>query len=105
MKRNGFVSTALIYTFFIIFLTLMVYLLSSYANKRILLNSYKEDIKKSFINENIDVTLFYMVWNNETLTYSTEGHAVSFGMRVLVEVRGRELIGFVVDVPTLILLL
>ena len=79
MKRNGFVSTALIYTFFIIFLTLMVYLLSSYANKRILLNSYKEDIKKSFINENIDVTLFYMVWNNETLTYEINNTMPTLG--------------------------
>ena len=79
MKRNGFVSTALIYTFFIIFLTLMVYLLSSYSNKRILLNSYKEDIKKSFINENIDVTLFYMVWNNETLTYEINNTMPTLG--------------------------
>ena len=79
MKKNGFVSTALIYTFFIIFLTLMVYLLNSYANKRILLNSYKEDIKKSFINENIDVTLFYMVWNNETLTYEINNTMPTLG--------------------------
>ena len=79
MKKNGFVSTALIYTFFIIFLTLMVYLLNSYANKRILLNSYKEDIKKSFVKENKDVTLYYMVWNRETLNYEINNTIPTLG--------------------------
>ena len=79
MKRNGFVSTALIYTFFIIFLTLMVYLLSSYASKRTLLNSYREDIKKSFVKENKDVTLYYMVWNRETLSYELNNTIPTLG--------------------------
>lgn len=45
-----------------------------------------------------EVYIEHAFLNNETLTYHTAGFAVSFGMRVLVEVRGRELIGFVVDV-------
>ena len=79
MKKNGFVSTALIYTFFIIFLTLIVFLINSYADKRILLNSYKEDIKKSFVNEDKDVTMYYMVWNDETYKYEINNTMPTLG--------------------------
>ena len=79
MKKNGFVSTALIYTFFIIFLTLIVFLINSYANKRILLNSYKEDIKKSFVKEDKDVTMYYMVWNDETYKYEINNTMPTLG--------------------------
>ena len=46
MKKNGFVSTALIYTFFILFLLLMLFLLNSYSSIRFLMEQYKYDIKK-----------------------------------------------------------
>lgn len=74
MKKNGFVSTTLIYTFFIIFLTLMIFLLNSYSRNRYLLSTYKYDIKKSFAENNganskSDLEVYFMVWNKESLEY------------------------------------
>ena len=77
MKKNGFVSTTLIYTFFIIFLTLMIFLLNSYSRNRYLLSTYRYDIKKSFnetnnatsSNSKLDIELYFLVWNNETAEY------------------------------------
>lgn len=74
MKKNGFVSTTLIYAFFIIFITLMIFLLNSYSRNRYLLSTYKYDIKKSFAENNSknsksDINIYFMSWNNYTLEY------------------------------------
>ena len=45
-----------------------------------------------------EVYIEHAFLNNETLTYATGGLPVVFGMRVLVEIKGREVIGFVVEV-------
>ena len=43
MKKNGFVATSVIYSFFIIFLLLMLFIINSYSRIRILLEDYKND--------------------------------------------------------------
>ena len=64
MKKNGFVSTSIIYTFFVIFLLLMMFLLNNYSRIRFLLDEYKYDIKNSFALESLaDINLFFMVYN------------------------------------------
>ena len=75
MKKNGFVSTSLIYTFFILFLLLMIFLLNSYSSKRFLLDKYKYDIKNSFSDETLaDINLYFMVYNNRTKDYELKSN-------------------------------
>lgn len=70
MKKNGFISTTLIYTFFILFLLLMVFLISNYSNNRYLTDQYKHDIKNSFTTiMSSDINLYVMVLNNATGEY------------------------------------
>ncbi len=73
MKKNGFVSTTLIYTFFIIFLSLMLFLISSYSKNREMLDEYKDKIKNEFVSDDtLDVNLYFMVYNAETKEYEVE---------------------------------
>lgn len=80
MKKKGFVSTSLIYTFFIIFLLLMLFLLNSYSRVRFLLEDYKYDIKESFASLNeADINVYIMVWNHITEEYELADEVPSFG--------------------------
>ena len=64
MKKNGFISTTLIYTFFIIFLLLMIFLLNNYSRVRYLLGEIKYDIKNSFSEISMaDINLNIFVLN------------------------------------------
>lgn len=59
MKKNGFISTALIYTFFILFLVLMVFIISSYSNNRYLLGEYKIRLEENLSELNsADINLY-----------------------------------------------
>lgn len=70
MKKNGFVSTSLIYTFFVIFLLLMIFLVGSYSNIRFLLDEYKHDIKNSFAEaKSADINVHIMVYNSNIEEY------------------------------------
>ncbi len=80
MKKNGFVSTTLIYTFFVIFLLLMVFLLNSYSSVRFMLDSIKYDLKDGFAYENsADLNLYTYVWDNNTKEYELASEIPSFG--------------------------
>lgn len=80
MKKNGFVSTSLIYTFFIIFLLLMLFLLNSYSRIRFLLEDYKYDIKNSFANLSVaDINVYFMVFDNSTGEYELVDSMPYFG--------------------------
>ena len=73
MKKNGFVSTTLIYTFFVIFLALMIFLVNSYSKNRFMLNEYKDKIKNDFAeNNDLDINLYFMVYNEKTKEYEIE---------------------------------
>ncbi len=45
MKKNGFMATSLIYSFFLVFLMLMITLLAKDVNNRILLKAVKDEIR------------------------------------------------------------
>lgn len=73
-------STSLIYTFFFVFLLLMLFLLNSYSRIRFLLEDYKYDIKESFANLSVaDINVYFMVWDNTTGEYELKKDLPSFG--------------------------
>ena len=80
MKKNGFISTSIIYTFFVIFLLLMIFLLNSYSRTRYLLEEFKYEIKSSFSEiGGADINLYFMVWNQETNEYEINDSMPYFG--------------------------
>lgn len=80
MKKNGFISTTLIYTFFILFLLLMLFLLNSYSSIRFLLERYKYEIKDSFAESSVaDINLYIMVWDNTSGEYELQDNIPIFG--------------------------
>lgn len=84
MKKNGFVSTSLIYTFFVIFLLLMVFLLHSYSRIRFLLEDYRYDIKDSFASaDGADINLYIMVWNRVTQEYELTDTLPPYGYKFI----------------------
>ena len=56
-KRNGFISISIIYSFFLVFMLMLLLILSSFINARMRLNIYKKDVKQSEAAENQDVYL------------------------------------------------
>lgn len=80
MKKNGFVSTTLIYTFFVLFLLLMIFLLNSYSRVQFLLDNIKSDIRGSFAMANsADINLYIYTWNNTTKEYELSDKIPTFG--------------------------
>jgi len=80
MKKNGFVSTSLIYTFFVLFLFLMVFLLNSYSSNRFLTEQFKNDIKNTFAEaSNADINLFIMIWDDLSGDYELSDEIPTFG--------------------------
>ena len=73
MKKNGFIAISLIYTFFILFLVLMLYVFNSYSRNKYLLDSFKNEIKQDFFeSESADINLYFYVYNEETGSYELE---------------------------------
>lgn len=70
MNKKGFISTALIYTFFIIFMILMVFLISNYSSTKFLTDKYHYDIQEELYElSNMDINLNVYVWNNTSKEY------------------------------------
>ncbi len=63
MKKNGFISTTLIYTFFTTFLLLLVFLLNSYARTDFITEQIKEEIKNEPKDLSNDVNLSVCIRN------------------------------------------
>ena len=72
-QKKGFMATSLIYSFFLVFLMLMIGILTTTMNNRILVNSLKEDIRSSLEKEQ-----GFVVDTLENKTYAL-GEIVSFG--------------------------
>lgn len=49
MKKNGFISVTVIYTFFLVFLSLMLYIVTNLVVNRNLLNNMKTTIKNELM--------------------------------------------------------
>lgn len=56
-KKNGFIATSLIYSFFLIFITLFLTVIADYLQNKVLLNTIESEIKKD-INETININYF-----------------------------------------------
>ena len=70
MKKNGFISTSLIYTFFVLFLLLMLFLINSYSSKRFLLDRYKYDVKNKMLEDSAaDINIYFMVYDEDSKEY------------------------------------
>ena len=54
MKKNGFISVTVIYTFFLVFLSLMLYIVTNLVVNRNLLNNMKTTIKNELNNSNFN---------------------------------------------------
>lgn len=79
-NKNGFISTSLVYTFFIIFLMLMIFLINSYSRVRFLLDEYKNDIKNTFAEaSSADINVHIMIWDSKTEEYELMENLPSFG--------------------------
>lgn len=57
MKKNGFISTTLIYSFLLILLILMSLITTTYLNKKRTLDEYKIRVKESLINNSLKMVL------------------------------------------------
>ena len=47
MKKNGFISISLVFSFMLIFLLLLAMMLQGFANNRVKLGLYKQTIKEN----------------------------------------------------------
>lgn len=72
-RKKGFIAISLIYSFFLVFLMLMVSILGKSANNRILVGSIKNDIR-----EDIDSQTGFVIDTIQNRAY-TIGEIVSFG--------------------------
>lgn len=45
-KKNGFIATSLIYSFFLVFITLFLTIIADYLQNKVLLNTIESDIKE-----------------------------------------------------------
>ncbi len=57
MKKNGFISTTLIYSFLLILLILMSLITTTYLNKKRTLDEYKVRVKQSLISNSLKMVL------------------------------------------------
>lgn len=57
MKKNGFIATSLIYSFFLIFITLFLTIIADYLQQKVLLNEIEKGIKDN-INDSMGIRDF-----------------------------------------------
>lgn len=51
-KKNGFISSSVVYSFFFVFLMMLIFILVSYSNNRNLLKTMKKDVKNDISDTN-----------------------------------------------------
>ena len=70
MKKNGFISISVLYSFFIVFILLTTIILTSYTKNNLLIGRTVLDIKESFINKKNDTTkIYYLIFNEDDNNY------------------------------------
>ena len=69
-KKNGFVSTSLIYTFFILFLLLMIFLMNNYTSMRYIVEQYRINFRNDLKElSSADINLYFEVWDDVVQEY------------------------------------
>lgn len=74
-NKKGFIAISLIYSFFLVFLMVMISILAKYVNNRILVNALKNDIKSDMKKEGsfLTITLTNKTYGvGETVNYAGE---------------------------------
>lgn len=64
LKKNGFISISIVYTFFLVFLMTLLFIISRYTDNRTLLKVVKNDIKEDL---NIVINYYHNNCNDNTL--------------------------------------
>ena len=59
IKKNGFISISIVYSFFVVFMLLLVLIMASYVNNRNSLNVYKKDIKANLASGSTYLQIAY----------------------------------------------
>lgn len=57
LNKNGFISTAVIYTFFFVFLMMLLYIINDFVDNRLYLSNIKTDIKNNLTDTNFSYYL------------------------------------------------
>ena len=66
MKNNkGFISISIIYSFFVIFMLLLVLIMSTYVNNRVQSNVYKNDIKMKMTSKKLSQFSAFLIKSNQ----------------------------------------
>ena len=82
MKKNGFISTTLIYTFFILFLILMVFLLNNYSSTRFIVGRHEDDVEEELYElSSADINLYIYVWDDDDKEYKYKNFVPTRGFR------------------------
>ena len=63
MKKNGFIATSLMFSFFIIFLTMTLMIMATYTQYQTLINSSNENVLKD-LNENVIIGKYTTLYNS-----------------------------------------
>lgn len=57
-KKNGFIATSLIYSFFLVFIAIMAALLNNFISNKTILERFNDDVQASLNNDTFNVTIF-----------------------------------------------
>lgn len=57
MKKNGFIATSLIYSFFLVFIAVIAAIINSYISNKTILDRYNEEVQDKLNNETYTVIL------------------------------------------------
>ena len=64
MNNKGFISTSVVYSFFLIILLILLFIVSDLVNNRVLLNKFKEEVKAELSDDNLTR---YLIGHSEEL--------------------------------------
>lgn len=82
MNNKGFISTTLIYTFFILFLLLMVFLLNDYASTNFIIRNNRDDIEEELYElASADINLYVYTWDSTDGEYKYSNNIPTYGFR------------------------
>ncbi len=76
MNKKGFISTSVVYAFFLIILLILLFIVSNLVNNRILLNRFKDEVKEELSSDNL---ARYLVSHGEELGLVYHDNTLSNG--------------------------
>ena len=82
MNNKGFIATSLIYSFFLIFITLFLTIIADYLQNKVLLNTVEKSIKED-INNTMGIQDFEV---GDILYFNTEIYSISGGPYCICEI-------------------